>query len=87
MVQLSDLLDPFGQVVANISKVFPQDTEAPPGGVDDMTKLSYLHEPGVLQNLAARYELNEIYVSCPTSFPLSTIFDAQASSREKKIQL
>lgn len=37
--------------------------EAPAGGVDDMTKLSYLHEPGVLQNLAARYELNEIYVS------------------------
>jgi len=36
--------------------------EAPAGGVDDMTKLSYLHEPGVLQNLAARYELNEIYV-------------------------
>lgn len=51
-------------MVANISKVFPKDTEAPPGGVDDMTKLSYLHEPGVLQNLAARYELNEIYVSC-----------------------
>ncbi|KAL3623630.1 hypothetical protein CASFOL_032446 [Castilleja foliolosa] len=49
------------KVVANISKVFPKDTEAPPGGVDDMTKLSYLHEPGVLQNLAARYELNEIY--------------------------
>ncbi|KAJ6742735.1 MYOSIN [Salix viminalis] len=48
-------------VVANISKVFPKDTEAPPGGVDDMTKLSYLHEPGVLHNLAARYELNEIY--------------------------
>lgn len=37
--------------------------EAPAGGVDDMTKLSYLHEPGVLQNLKARYELNEIYVS------------------------
>ncbi|KAJ9183778.1 hypothetical protein P3X46_007589 [Hevea brasiliensis] len=48
-------------VVANISKVFPKDTEAPPGGVDDMTKLSYLHEPGVLHNLANRYELNEIY--------------------------
>ncbi|OWM83071.1 hypothetical protein CDL15_Pgr011753 [Punica granatum] len=48
-------------VVANISKVFPKDTEAPPGGVDDMTKLSYLHEPGVLHNLAMRYELNEIY--------------------------
>ncbi|XP_071710089.1 myosin-9-like [Rutidosis leptorrhynchoides] len=26
-----------------------------------MTKLSYLHEPGVLQNLATRYQLNEIY--------------------------
>ncbi|KAL8498156.1 hypothetical protein ACS0TY_021478 [Phlomoides rotata] len=49
------------KVVANISKVYPKDTEAPPGGVDDMTKLSYLHEPGVLQNLAARYELNKIY--------------------------
>ncbi|XP_062148576.1 myosin-17-like isoform X2 [Alnus glutinosa] len=48
-------------VVMNISKVFPKDTEAPPGGVDDMTKLSYLHEPGVLHNLATRYELNEIY--------------------------
>ncbi|CAN0906866.1 XI-K [Linum grandiflorum] len=48
-------------VVTSISKVFPKDTEAPPGGVDDMTKLSYLHEPGVLQNLATRYELNEIY--------------------------
>ncbi|KAK4774724.1 hypothetical protein SAY86_009659 [Trapa natans] len=48
-------------VVSNISKVFPKDTEAPPGGVDDMTKLSYLHEPGVLHNLAMRYELNEIY--------------------------
>ncbi|KAL5822430.1 hypothetical protein ACOSQ4_020330 [Xanthoceras sorbifolium] len=48
-------------IVTNISKVFPKDTEAPPGGVDDMTKLSYLHEPGVLQNLATRYELNEIY--------------------------
>ncbi|XP_073034125.1 LOW QUALITY PROTEIN: myosin-17-like [Primulina eburnea] len=49
------------KIVTNISKVFPKDTEASPGGVDDMTKLSYLHEPGVLQNLAARYELNEIY--------------------------
>ncbi|KAF7837931.1 myosin-17 [Senna tora] len=48
-------------VVTNISKVFPKDNEAPPGGVDDMTKLSYLHEPGVLHNLSTRYELNEIY--------------------------
>ncbi|XP_042410642.1 myosin-17-like [Zingiber officinale] len=48
-------------VVANLLKVFPKDTEAPPAGVDDMIKLSYLHEPGVLQNLATRYELNEIY--------------------------
>ncbi|KAH9713488.1 Myosin-17 [Citrus sinensis] len=49
------------KVVTSVSKVFPEDTEAPAGGVDDMTKLSYLHEPGVLQNLATRYELNEIY--------------------------
>lgn len=50
------------QVVRKLSKVYPKDVEAPAGGVDDMTKLSYLHEPGVLQNLKTRYELNEIYV-------------------------
>ncbi|KAL0908457.1 hypothetical protein M5K25_022953 [Dendrobium thyrsiflorum] len=49
------------QVIEKLSKIYPKDMEAPPGGVDDMTKLSYLHEPGVLQNLSARYELNEIY--------------------------
>ncbi|KAJ0014889.1 hypothetical protein Pint_20440 [Pistacia integerrima] len=49
------------KVVANLSKIYPKDLEAPAGGVDDMTKLSYLHEPGVLQNLKIRYELNEIY--------------------------
>lgn len=50
------------QVVTKLSKLYPKDTEAPAGGVDDMTKLSYLHEPGVLENLKTRYELNEIYV-------------------------
>ncbi|KAK7277807.1 hypothetical protein RJT34_22824 [Clitoria ternatea] len=49
------------KAVANLSKIYPKDMEAPPAGVDDMTKLSYLHEPGVLQNLKTRYELNEIY--------------------------
>lgn len=53
------------QVVVGLSTVYPKDMEAPSGGVDDMTKLSYLHEPGVLQNLSIRYQLNEIYV-CPT---------------------
>ncbi|XP_052193140.1 myosin-11-like [Diospyros lotus] len=49
------------KIVAKLSRIYPKDMEAPPGGVDDMTKLSYLHEPGVLQNLKVRYELNEIY--------------------------
>ncbi|KAI3449741.1 hypothetical protein Pfo_006406 [Paulownia fortunei] len=49
------------KVVAKLSNIYPKDEDAPPGGVDDMTKLSYLHEPGVLQNLATRYQLNEIY--------------------------
>ncbi|KAG5514547.1 hypothetical protein RHGRI_035823 [Rhododendron griersonianum] len=48
-------------VVALLSKIYPKDLDAPAGGVDDMTKLSYLHEPGVLQNLSVRYQLNEIY--------------------------
>ncbi|XP_056848469.1 myosin-9 [Raphanus sativus] len=49
------------KITAKLSKIYPKDVEAPAGGVDDMTKLSYLHEPGVLQNLKIRYELNEIY--------------------------
>ncbi|KAM7250190.1 hypothetical protein ACFE04_022073 [Oxalis oulophora] len=49
------------KVTVKLSSVYPKDMEAPAGGVDDMTKLSYLHEPGVLQNLKIRYELNEIY--------------------------
>nr|XP_016436113.1 PREDICTED: myosin-8-like [Nicotiana tabacum] len=48
-------------VVTNLSHVYAKDTDAPSCGVDDMTKLSYLHEPGVLQNLRSRYDMNEIY--------------------------
>ncbi|XP_062149506.1 myosin-6-like [Alnus glutinosa] len=48
-------------VVVKASKVYPKDPEAPPCGVDDMTKLAYLHEPGVLDNLRSRYDINEIY--------------------------
>ena len=48
---------------------FAQDMEAPPGGVDDMTRMPYLHEPGVLQNLATSYELNEKYVSSLPPLP------------------
>lgn len=48
-------------VTVKASKTYPKDAEAPPCGVDDMTKLAYLHEPGVLQNLRSRYDMNEIY--------------------------
>ncbi|KAF5736685.1 myosin-6-like [Tripterygium wilfordii] len=48
-------------VVAKVSSVFPKDPEFPSCGVDDMTRLAYLHEPGVLQNLQCRYDINEIY--------------------------
>lgn len=53
------------QVVVKASSVYHKDTEAPPCGVDDMTKLAYLHEPGVLDNLRSRYDINEIYVCIP----------------------
>lgn len=45
--------------------LLPRDTDEDLGGghVDDMTKLTYLNEPGVLYNLKKRYALNEIYVS------------------------
>ncbi|KAI3459593.1 hypothetical protein Pfo_016256 [Paulownia fortunei] len=47
--------------VATVANVYPKDPDAPPCGVDDMTKLAYLHEPGVLHNLRCRYDMNEIY--------------------------
>ncbi|KAL5542469.1 hypothetical protein UlMin_010179 [Ulmus minor] len=48
-------------IVAKASNVYPMDPEFPPCGVDDMTRLAYLHEPGVLHNLKCRYDMNEIY--------------------------
>lgn len=65
-VDFASSLSPFGwklQVVVKASNIYPKDAEAPPCGVDDMTKLAYLHEPGVLDNLRSRYDINEIYVS------------------------
>ncbi|KAE8708134.1 Myosin-16 [Hibiscus syriacus] len=52
------------EVTTKLSKLHPRDMEAPAGGVDDMTKLSYLHEPAVLYNLAIRYGIQEIYTYC-----------------------
>ncbi|XP_044981103.1 myosin-5-like isoform X2 [Hordeum vulgare subsp. vulgare] len=48
-------------VTASISNIHPKDTEILSDGIDDMTRLSYLHEPGVLDNLAVRYAKNIIY--------------------------
>ncbi|WZZ23990.1 hypothetical protein YC2023_007391 [Brassica napus] len=44
----------------------PDDEEH--NGVDDMTKLTYLHEPGVLSNLQRRYALNDIYKESVVSY-------------------
>ncbi|KAK7308383.1 hypothetical protein VNO77_41987 [Canavalia gladiata] len=49
------------RVVSKSSTIYPKDPEFPPNGVDDMTRLAYLHEPGVLQNLQIRYTINDIY--------------------------
>ncbi|CAI0448334.1 unnamed protein product [Linum tenue] len=51
------------KVSASPEKLLPRDAdeEEEHGGVDDMTKLTYLNEPGVLYNLERRYALNDIY--------------------------
>lgn len=49
------------KVTANVSSVYPKDVEVKRCGVEDMTRLAYLHEPGVLRNLKSRYGMNEIY--------------------------
>lgn len=52
------------QVLASPEKLCPRDAdEEEHGGVEDMTRLAYLNEPGVLYNLKRRYTLNDIYVS------------------------
>ncbi|CAI8599486.1 unnamed protein product [Vicia faba] len=49
-------------VVVAPEKLFPRDAdEDEHGGVEDMTRLAYLNEPGVLYNIRRRYMLNDIY--------------------------
>ncbi|KAD7480187.1 hypothetical protein E3N88_03323 [Mikania micrantha] len=46
----------FGkQILAFAEKLLLRDADADYGGADDMTKLAYLNEPGVLDNLKKRY--------------------------------
>ncbi|GAB2275885.1 hypothetical protein Dimus_010629 [Dionaea muscipula] len=49
------------KILASPQKLLPRDPDADHGGVDDMTKLAYLNEPGVLYNLERRYALDSIY--------------------------
>ncbi|PNY00560.1 myosin-H heavy chain-like protein [Trifolium pratense] len=49
-------------IVIAPEKIFPRDAdEDEHGGVEDMTRLAYLNEPGVLYNIRRRYALNDIY--------------------------
>ncbi|KAG7025461.1 Myosin-11, partial [Cucurbita argyrosperma subsp. argyrosperma] len=58
---VSYLLNLCWQVVVKLSNLYLRDAEAPATGTDDMTRMSYLNEPGLLHNLATRYGINEIY--------------------------
>ncbi|XP_044471628.1 myosin-15 [Mangifera indica] len=51
------------KILTSPEKLFLRDADEDEelGGVDDMTKLTYLNEPGVLYNLERRYALNDIY--------------------------
>ncbi|CAN8327172.1 unnamed protein product [Cochlearia groenlandica] len=50
------------KVLVSPEKIYRRDPdEEEHNGVDDMTKLTYLHEAGVLYNLQRRYALNDIY--------------------------
>ncbi|GLT72613.1 hypothetical protein SLA2020_445320 [Shorea laevis] len=81
-------------VVAKFSKLHPKDMESPEAGVDDMTKLAYLHEPGLLHNLATRFEINEIYtytgnvlIAINPFQRLSHLYDAYMMKRYKGVPL
>ena len=51
-----------------MSTIYPKYAEAPAVGLDEMTKLGYLHQPRVLQNLFARFDINEINVRGPSYY-------------------
>lgn len=52
------------QVVVSPEKLCLRDADEDElGGFEDMTRLTYLNEPGVLYNIRRRYALNDIYVS------------------------
>ncbi|XP_035843960.1 myosin-9 isoform X8 [Helianthus annuus] len=81
------------KVVAKLSKVHPKEMDYPEGGVDDMTKLSYLHEPGVLHNLSVRYQQDKIYtytgnilIAINPFQNLSHLYDADLMKKYKGAQ-
>ncbi|KAH9616472.1 hypothetical protein KSS87_005406 [Heliosperma pusillum] len=59
--QIQLLTSSGNKVLSSPQKLHLRDPDADLGGVDDMTKLTYLNEPGVLYNLERRYALDNIY--------------------------
>ncbi|GAU47951.1 hypothetical protein TSUD_06850 [Trifolium subterraneum] len=50
------------KVFVSAEKLCPRDADEDElGGFEDMTRLTYLNEPGVLYNIRRRYALNDIY--------------------------
>jgi len=70
----------FWQVVLKASECCAREESS--SVVDDMVTLSYLHEPGVLNNLMLRYQKNLIYVRPPAGISLP----AQAGRLKKPMQ-
>ncbi|KGN45159.2 myosin-11 isoform X2 [Cucumis sativus] len=78
------------QVVVKMSNLYPRDAEAPATGIDDMTRMSYLNEPGLLHNLAIRYAINEIYtytgnilIAINPFQSISSLYDAHVMEKYK----
>ncbi|XP_038897457.1 myosin-11 isoform X2 [Benincasa hispida] len=78
------------QVVVKMSNLYPRDAESPTTGIDDMTRMSYLNEPGLLHNLAIRYAINEIYtytgnilIAINPFQSISSLYDAHVMEQYK----
>ncbi|KAK1271561.1 hypothetical protein QJS04_geneDACA013026 [Acorus gramineus] len=64
-------------ITSDLSSMYPKDTEVPPAGVDDMTKLAYLHEPGDVKRFKVKDPKKFRYLNQTNCYEVANVDDAR----------